>query len=81
MRSTYTAAMCDVVIVCRSDPDGQPKVYMQNFDYDTQDMELLPQGVRDRLNAKHVQVFEDMRKFSAFLVDYPAVVDNCWVIK
>lgn len=79
IRSAYVAALCDIVLVCDDNPDKQPKVYVQNFAYDTK--EALPPSVVMHLNEKHVQVFEDMRLFTAFLVDYPAVVDNCWVIR
>lgn len=78
--ATHTVATCDVVLVCREDQDNQqPIVFVQDFSHKT-DVEL-PKGVGAYVDEKYVRRFEDMRRFTEWLVEYPAVVDNCWVIK
>lgn len=74
---THTVATCDVVIVPRH-IDMQPYIYVQDYSYET--LVELPLGVKARLDEKHVRFFNTMKDFTEWLVDYPAVVDCCWVI-
>lgn len=81
---THTVAVCDIVLVQREDQDNQqPIVFVQDFTPDIEKVpyQELPKGVRTYIDEYNVRRFEDMREFTKWLVDYPAVVDNCWVIK
>lgn len=80
---THTVAVCNIVIVAHEDPDREPTIYVQDFTPDLEKIPLkdLPTGIVTYINTEHCRRFENMRQFTKWLVDYPAVVDNCWVIR
>lgn len=78
---TTTYSTCDIVILIRKDPDMQPTIYAQDLSVLnaglTEDISKL---IASKMDPKYIRDFEGMDKFTKWLLEQGAVVDNCWIV-
>ena len=78
---TRTFSTCDIVIQPLA--DGGYAIYAQDFSFETINSNFLlpiPALVSQYLDEKYLRIFTSMNKFTEWLFEMGAVVNQCWFV-